>query len=297
LEGDRSWGVRGVGQVYDRENFPTAFVRIVSNGYFKAMGIPLLAGRDFTEHDNATSEQVIIINDTLARRLWPDQNPIGQMVTQDGGRRVVGVVGGVRHVTIEQDSGSEMYLPIRQTDDFSAVELVVRTSLPEATAGATIRSALKPLDPNLGATEFRTVQQLVDKATSPRRFVVMMLAGFSGFALILAALGIYAVISYSVQQRTREIGIRTALGASPGNLQARIILETLRLAAIGLIIGLCGSLILTRSLASLLFGVDSHDPASFIGTVVVLLVVATVAGYFPARRASHIDPITALRSN
>ncbi|HEX3184265.1 MAG TPA: ABC transporter permease [Pyrinomonadaceae bacterium] len=297
LEGDRSWGVAGVGQVYTRENYPSAFVRIVSNGYFKAMGIPLLAGRDFTEHDNAASEQVIIINDSLARRLWPDQNPIGQMVTQDGGRRVVGIVGGVRHVTVEQESGLEMYLPIRQTDDFSAVELVVRTSLPDSTAGATIRAALKPLDPNLGSKEFRSVQHLVDKATSPRRFVVMMLAGFSGFSLVLAALGIYAVISYSVQQRTREIGIRTALGASPGSLQRHILFETLRLAAIGLSIGLCGSLIVTRSLASLLFGVKSYDPASFTATVIVLVVVATLAGYFPARRASQIDPIRALRSN
>ena len=297
LEGDRSWGVAGVGQVYEREHHPSAFVRIISNGYFKAMGIPLLAGRDFTEHDTASSEQVIIINDTLARRLWPGQDPIGQMVTQDDGRRVVGVVGGVRHVTVEQESGSEMYLPIRQTQDFSAVELVVRTSLPEATAGPTIRAALKPLDPNLGSKEFRNVQQLVDKATSPRRFIVMMLAGFSGFALVLAALGIYAVISYSVQQRTHEIGIRTALGASPGSLQARIMLETLRLAAIGLAIGLCGSLVLTRSLSSLLFGVNSYDPASFSVTVVVLAAVAAIAGYLPARRASQIDPIIALRSN
>jgi len=240
---------------------------------------------------------VIIINDTLARRLWPGQDAVGQMVTQDGGRRVVGVVGGVRHVTVEQESGSEMYLPIRQTTDFSAVELVVRTSLPEDAAATTIRSALKPLDPNVGPKEFRSVQQLVDKATSPRRFVVMMLAGFSGFALILAALGIYAVISYSVQQRTQEIGIRMALGASARNLQAHIILQTLILAGIGLIIGLGGSLIMTRSLAALLFGVNSYDPASFIGTVIVLVVVATIAGYFPARRASQIDPINALRSN
>jgi len=297
LEGDRSWGVAGVGQVYERENYPEAFVRIVSNGYIKTMGIPLLAGRDFTEHDAENSEKVIIINDTLARRLWPGQDAVGQMVTQDGGRRVVGVVGGVRHVTVEQESGSEMYLPIRQTTDFSAVELVVRTSLPEDAAATTIRSALKPLDPNVGPKEFRSVQQLVDKATSPRRFVVMMLAGFSGFALILAALGIYAVISYSVQQRTQEIGIRMALGASARNLQAHIILQTLILAGIGLIIGLGGSLIMTRSLAALLFGVNSYDPASFIGTVIVLVVVATIAGYFPARRASQIDPINALRSN
>jgi predicted permease len=297
LEGDRSWGVAGVGQVYERENYPTAFVRIVSNGYFAAMGIPLLAGRDFTEHDGASSEKVIIINDALARRLWPGQDPIGQMVTQDGGRWVVGVVGGVRHVTVEQESGLEMYLPIRQTRDFSAVELVVRTSLPDASAGTTIRAALKPLDPNLGSTEFRNVQQLVDKATSPRRFVVMMLTGFSSFALMLAALGIYAVISYSVRQRTQEIGIRIALGASAKNLQASILLQTLRLTAIGLFIGLGGSLIMTRLLAALLFGVNSYDPASFIGTVAVLIAVAMVAGYLPARRASQIDPINALRSN
>ena len=297
LEGDRSWGVAGQGQVYDRGHYPEAFVRIVSNGYFKAMGIPLLAGRDFTERDTPTSEQVIIVNETLARKLWPGQDAIGQVVTQDGGRRVVGVVGGVRHVTVEQDSGSEMYLPIRQTTDFSAVELVVRTTLPQASVAAAIRSALKPLDQNLGSNEFRTVQQLVDKATSPRRFVVMMLTGFSTFALILAALGIYAVISYSVHQRTQEIGIRMALGESARNLQVRILFQTIRLAVIGLVIGLSVSWIMTRALSGLLFGVTPNDPASFIGTVTLLVLVAAAAGYFPARRASRIDPIAALRSN
>jgi ABC-type antimicrobial peptide transport system permease subunit len=219
------------------------------------------------------------------------------MVTQDDGRRVVGVVGDVRHVKVEEESGSEMYLPMRQTTDFSAVEMVVRSSLPENTLRNTIRAALKPLDPNLGSSEFRNVQQLVDKATSPRRFVVMMLTGFSIFALILAALGIYAVISYSVQQRTQEIGIRMALGASARRLQTSIMLQTLLLAGIGLFIGLGASLILTRSLRALLFEVNTHDPASFIGTVIVLVAVAAIAGYFPARRASQIDPINALRSN
>lgn len=297
LEGDRSWGVAAVGQVYNRDNYPSAFVRIVSDGYFKAMGIPLLAGRDFTQHDAANSEKVIIVNDTLARRLWPGQNPVGQMVTQEGGRRVVGVVGGVRHVKVEEESGSEMYLPIRQTNDFSAVELVVRTSLPVETLATTLRTALQPLDPNLGSSEFRNVQTLVDKATSPRRFVVIALTGFSIFALTLAALGIYAVISYSVQQRTQEIGIRMALGASAGRLQLRIMFQTLRLAGIGLLIGLGAAAIMTRSLRALLFGVNSYDPASFVGTVIVLVAVAAIAGYFPARRASQIDPLHALRSN
>jgi len=297
LEGDRSWGLAAEGQVYEEGHYPDAFVRIVSNGYFEAMGIPLLAGRDFTERDTPTSEKVIIINETLARRLWPGQDPIGKKITQDGGCRVVGVVGGVRHVTVEQDSGSEMYLPIRQTNDYSAVQLVVRTTLPETSVAPTIRTALKPIAPNLGANEFRTVQQLVDKATSPRRFVVMALTGFSTFALILAALGIYAVISYSVHQRTQEIGIRMALGESARSLQSRIILQTLRLAIIGLAIGMGGSWIMTRALSGLLFGVTSNDPASFVGTVTILIIVAAAAGYFPARRASRIDPIAALRSN
>jgi predicted permease len=297
LEGDRSWGVAAKGQVYEKDDYPDAFVRIVSDGYLKAMGIPLLAGRDFTNHDTPDSEKVIIVNKTLAERLWLGQDPVGQMVTQDGGRRVVGVVGGVRHITVEEDSGSEMYLPMRQTNDFSAVQLVVRTTLPEATVSTAVRSALKPIASNLAANEFRTIQQLVDKATSPRRFVVMLLTGFSMFALVLAALGIYAVISYSVHQRTHEIGIRIALGESGGRLQLRIIRQTLQLAAIGLIIGMAGSWVMTRALVSLLFGVKSNDPASFIAMVTMLVIVAAAAGYFPARRASRIDPITALRSN
>jgi len=281
--------------VWERGHYPTAFVRIVSNGYFKAMGIPVLAGRDFTEHDAAHSEQVIILNDTLARKLWPGQNPIGQMVTQDGGRRVVGVVGDVRHLKVEEESGSEMYLPIRQTTDFSAVEMVVRTSLPEGTLANTIRTALKPLDPNIGSSEFRNVQQLVDKATSPRRFVVMMLTGFSIFALILAALGIYAVISYSVQQRTQEIGIRMALGASAIDVLKMVVGSGMFLAVIGVAVGLIGAFALTRLMASLLFGVSPTDLVTFGLVTAGLLMVALLACYIPARRATKVDPLVALR--
>jgi predicted permease len=294
---NRSWGVGAKGQVYARDQYPSAFVRIVSDGYLKAMGIPLRAGRDFTEQDNASSKGVIIINETLARTLWPGQNPIGQLMTFRPEREVVGVVGDVRHIALEQGSGSEMYLPIRQGSDYASVDLVVRSTLPPSGLAATVRAALKPIEPNLPSNEFRTLQQLVDKAVSPRRFVVLLLAGFAGFALILASLGIYGVISYSVNQRTQEIGIRMALGASARDLQSRIILQTLGLAAIGMLLGAVVSWILARTISGLLYGVTSTDPVTFGGMVVVLTGVAAVAGYLPARRASRIDPMLALRAN
>jgi predicted lysophospholipase L1 biosynthesis ABC-type transport system permease subunit len=241
---------------------------------------------------------VILINETLARPLWPGRDPIGQTVTYtDVDRQVVGVVGDVRHLALEQKSGCEMCLPIRQTNDYSSVDLVVRTALPPAGLASAVRAALKPIEPNLPANEFRTLQELVDKAVSPRRFVVLLLAGFSVFALILASLGIFGVISYSVTQRTQEIGIRIALGASAEDLQSRILLQTLRLAAMGMLIGVAASWMLTRALGGLMFGIGTTDPATFLGTLVILTVVAATAGYFPARRASRIDPILALRAN
>jgi predicted permease len=294
---NRSWGVGAKGQVYSKGAYPSAFVRIVSDGYLKAMGIPLRAGRDFTEQDTTLSKPVIIINETLARTLWPGQNPIGQIVTFRPEREVIGVVGDVRHIALEQESGPEMYLPIRQVDDYSSVDLVVRTALPPSGLAAAVRGALKPIEPNLPGNEFRTLQQLVDRAVSPRRFVVFLLAGFAGFALILASLGIYGVISYSVTQRTQEIGIRMALGASARDLQAHILLQTLGLAAIGMSVGAAGSWLLARTISGLLFGVSSSDPITFLGMVAVLTAVAAVAGYLPARRASRIDPMLALRAN
>ena len=182
----------------------------------------------------------MVVNETLARTLWPGQNPLGQMITTDGGRRVVGVVADVRHTALETAGGPEMYLPMRQTGDYAAMQLVVRTALPPDSLAAGIRTALRPLDPNLPVREFVTFQDLVDKAVSPRRFLVLLLAGFAAFALLLASLGIYAVISYSVSQRVQEIGIRMALGASATHLQSRILLHTLGLAALGLALGMAG---------------------------------------------------------
>jgi putative ABC transport system permease protein len=292
---NRSWGAAAKGRVYTPENYPSGFVRIISNGYFQAMGIPFIEGRDFTEADTPSSLPAIIINETLAKNSWPGQDPLGQILITDKERTVVGVVSDVRHLALEQKSGNEFYLPIRQTQDYGSVDLVVRTALPPASLASTIREALRPIQANLPTNDFRTLQQIVDKAVSPRRFIVVLLAGFAAFALILASLGIYAVISYSVSQRTQEIGIRMALGASAGALQAGILRQTLSLAAIGMAAGVLCSWALGHTLSSLLFGVTPTDPTTFLGMAILLTVVAALAGYLPARRASRIDPMTALR--
>lgn len=295
--GDRSWQVAGKGQVYPKDQHPWSHVRVVSEGYFESLGIRLLSGRGFTTQDRDMSELVVIVNETLARTLWPGQQAVGQVMTQDGSRRVVGVVADVRHVSLETAGGPEMYLPMRQTSDFGAMNLVVRTVLPPEGLAAAARAALKPVDPDLPLSEFKMLQDLVDKAVSPRRFLVLLLAGFAGFALLLALLGIYAVISYSVNQRVQEIGIRMALGASPGELQLKILMDTFGLAALGLALGLMASRALSDTLASFLFGVTSGDPVTYVGVGALLMVVAALAGYVPAWRASRIDPMVALRSN
>jgi ABC-type lipoprotein release transport system permease subunit len=238
-----------------------------------------------------------VINETLAHTLWPGQNPVGQILCCPGyvDREVIGVVRDVRHLALEQAAGCEMYLPIRQTNDYSSVDLIVRSARPPAQFASPVRSALRSIDPTLPANDFRAVQQLVDTAISPRRLVVFLLAGFSIFALVLASLGIYGVISYSVTQRTQEIGIRMALGASATGLQSSIILQTLFLACIGMALGIFTSLALGRTIQSLLFGVTPTDPVTFGGILLILTSVAALAGYLPARRASRIDPMVALR--
>ncbi len=299
LRDDRSFGVAAVGQVYERGHQPEAFIRIVSDGYFEAAGVPLRRGREFTERDRASSELVAVVNETLARTLWPGQNPVEQAISINVGRRVmavVGVVADVRHTALEEAGGSELYMPMRQTGDYAAMQLVVRTALPPNGLAAGIRTGLRPIDPNLPVREFVTLQDLVDRAVSPRRFLVLLLGGFAAFALILASLGIYAVISYSVSQRVQEIGIRMALGASAHDVQMRILLRTLGLTGLGLALGMAAARALSTALGSLLFGVTSSDPLTFIAGGTLLATVAAFAGYVPAWRASRMDPMVALRS-
>jgi predicted permease len=294
---NRTWGSPAKGVVYERGRFPFAFPRIVSDGYIGAMGIPLRAGRDLSPDDTPSGEPVMLVNETMARTLWPGQDAIGKYVLGPCAkeRRVVGVVGDVRHLALEQTSGNEMYIPLRQCGDLPSADLVVRSTLPPEHMAAAVRAALRPIAPNLPGN-FRTLQQLVDKSVSPRSFLVLLLGGFAVFALILASLGIYGLISYSVSQRTQEIGIRMALGASARDVQTRIILQTLSLAAVGMVLGTIASWLAVRSAGGLLFGVTPRDPGTFAAMLVVLTCVALVAGYLPARRASRVDPMVALRA-
>jgi putative ABC transport system permease protein len=295
---NRTWGTRAKGVTYQQGQGVFFFPRIVSDGYVAAMGIPLIAGRDISERDTVSSEPVIVINQSAARALWPGQDPLGKIVLGSCApeRHVVGVVGDVRHLALEQTSGNEMYIPMRQCGDQPSADLVIRTTRDETQIAAAVRESLKQLAPSLAANEFRTLQQLIDKSVSPRRFIMLMLVGFALFAVVLASLGIYALISYSVGQRTQEIGIRMALGASAHDVQVDIVWQTLRMAAVGMIVGVVGAWLVTRSLSGLLFGIDATDPATFAGMLATLAIVATLAGYVPARRASRIDPAVALRS-
>jgi len=296
---NRTWGVRAKGVTYERGRAPIAFPRIVTDGYTTAMGVPLRAGRDIAPSDTATSEPIVVVNETMARTLWPGQDAIGKYIVNSCNaqeRRVVGVVGDVRHLALEQASGNEMYFSVKQCGDQPAADLVVRTSLPPAAIASALRSALRPVAPNLAGNDLRTLQGLVDKSVSPRRFLVLLLGGFATFALVLASLGIYGLISYSVGQRTQEIGIRMALGASTRDVQGMVIVQTLRLAAIGMALGTFASWALAGVASGLLFGVTAGDPATFAGMLLVLTFVAAVAGYVPARRASRIDPMVALRA-
>ncbi|MGH9574750.1 MAG: ADOP family duplicated permease [Candidatus Acidiferrales bacterium] len=293
---NRTWGFGVKGRVFERGNGPQAFTNVVSEGYVRAMGMSLRAGRDLSETDTPSTPKVILINEALARRLWPNQDPLGQVLQIDADRTVVGVVSDIRNLALEEGAGSQVYIPIRQTNDYPTVDIVVRSSLPTAEIGSRLRQALRPIAPDLSMSSLRPLGDLIDASVSPRRFVVLLLAGFAAFALFLASLGIYAVISYSVSQRTQEIGIRMALGASAERVQTDILRQTLRLAIIGIGVGVVASLLLAGVLRTLLFGVNSTDPATFLAMLAILTGIAAIAGYIPARRAARIDPVTAMRS-
>lgn len=297
LSRNRSWNIQAKGQTYRPGELEGTFVFIVSPGYLKAIGMRLLEGRDVDWSDGLKSQKVVIINQTVARKLWPGQDPIGRIAfLNDTEARVIGVIADVRESSVEGDPGWQMYLPAMQFRPEGA-QLVVRTKLPPDVLASSVLATLRQINPGQPATEFRPIQGLVDHAVSPRRFFVYLVDIFAGLGLLLASLGIYGVISYSVTQRTQEIGIHMALGASRWNVQFGVIWKTLRLVLLGMGVGLAASLAATRVIATLLFGTAATDPATFGGVIVLLSAVALFAGYLPAWRASRINPMIALRNN
>ncbi len=293
--GDRSWAMPPEGRVYKRGEYPEGYVRVIGDGYFRTMGIPMHAGRDFTNADTRDVPRVMIINESMARTLWPDRSAIGQRIQQGTSMvTVIGIVGDTRHTTLESAFTGEVYFPLRQFYT-SNVDLVVRTSLPLSTLTASARAALEPIAPVVAKGQWSPMQELIDKVASPRRFVVVLLGGFAAFAVLLAALGIYALISYGVTQRRQEIGIRIALGASASDVRGSIMRNTLSLAVAGMVLGIAGALVVVPTMRGLLFGVTWSDPVSFAGALAILFLVAATAGLLPAHRASRVDPSVALR--
>ena len=296
LEGNRSWGLSAKGKQYRPGELPGAFVYIVTPGYLGAMDMRLREGRDFSWQDVIGSQPVVIINETAARRLWPNEDAVGRLAVVGGkDARVIGVVADVRESSLEEKAGWQMYRPASQAGPEGA-ELVVRSNLPPNELASSIMRVLRSINPAQSATQLRPLQTSVDHAVSPRRFFVWLVSIFATLGLILAALGIYGVISYSVTQRTQEIGIRMALGATPGQVQFGVLWQTLRLVLMGVAAGALASLAAANLIASLLFKTAPTDPVAFIGTVLLLGMAACLAGYVPSLRATRVDPMIALRS-
>ena len=280
----------------DRE-FIGTFVYIVSPGYLKAMGMRLIEGRDITWDDLINNRSVIVINKSLAHKLWPGQDPIGRHgITGSVEPEVIGVIADVHETSAEDDAGTQMYLPANKQWGPEGSYLVVRSTLPPAQLSTMVMRTLRDINPGQPASEFLPIQGLVDHSTSPRRFFVLLVGIFAALGLLLAALGIYGLISYTVTQRTQEIGVRMALGASSTRIQRDVNLRTLRFAIAGIAVGTVASIFTGRVIAALLYGTSPWDAGVYVSMILTLIVVALASGYLPARRASRIDPMTALRN-
>ncbi|HTL58832.1 MAG TPA: ABC transporter permease [Candidatus Limnocylindrales bacterium] len=292
---NRSWGVGAKGVTYRNGEYPGCSPRVIDDHYLQTMQIPLLEGRYFDTTDTAKSEKIIVINETMARVLWPGQKAIGQVAEVNGDSRVIGVVANVRHAKLEEAGTGEIYLNYKQCGDWPSLNLVVRSARPVPSLAADVRTVMKRFDGTLPSTEFIPLAGIVDQAVAPRRLITHLLGAFSFLALVLAVVGLYGVVAYSVTQRTREIGIRMAVGAQRADVMSLILGEGFKMAAVGVAIGLVAALVLMRVLSSLLFGVSAADPFTFLSIALLLVIVALAACAIPARRAAKVQPMEALR--
>jgi len=274
--------------------------RWVSPDYFKALKIQLLKGRVFTESDGAEAPLVLVINEAMARQYWPNEDPIGGRVAFNGlgnqpiWREIVGVVKDVRHTALDTESKPQMYFPFTQFPS-PFMTLVARTDGDPLSLVAAARSQVQAIDRDQPISNIHTMEELLAKSVSQRRFNLLLLAIFAGVALLLAVVGIYGVMSYSVEQRTHEIGVRMALGGGAADVLRLLLGQGMKLVAIGVAIGLAAAFGLTRLISALLFDVRATDPVTFVTLALLLTVVALLACYIPARRATKVDPIVALR--
>jgi len=275
---------------------PIADIRYVNPEYFRAMGIPLRAGRIFSEADR--ERKLALVSALTAARLWPGEDPIGKRFRQGGDEspllEVVGVVGDVRGVSLNKAPSLTVYMPYWQTF-FGGASLAVRTAMDPRAASSAIRTAIRQIDPELPIPAFRTMEDIVAESVAQRRFQMNLVLLFAAAAMLLASLGIYGVVSHSVAQRTNEMGVRMALGARPAAIRRMVLRQSLLPVAFGLAAGVSASMALGRLLGSLLFGVSARDPITVLGVVALLSAVAAAATLIPAHRATHVDPVTALR--
>ncbi|HEU4768133.1 MAG TPA: ABC transporter permease, partial [Pyrinomonadaceae bacterium] len=280
------------------ENELNAQYLLITPDYFQAMQVPLKSGRAFTDHDNLQSTKVVIVNETLAQRLWPGEDPIGKRFTiwrdEEFPREVVGVVGEVKQ-SLDKEAGNQMYVPYAQDPTWGSLSLVARTTGDTAAMSAAVREAIRSVDKTIPTYNLRTMNDVVATSAAPRRLPMMLLSVFAGVALFLAMLGIYGVTSYYVTHRTHEIGIRMALGARTNQILRLVLRQGMLLVLLGVVIGAIGSWFATRLMSSLLYGVSATDSVTFTGIAVLLLIVALIACYLPARRATKVDPMVALR--
>ncbi len=278
---------------------PQANRHLVSPRYFQTLGIPLRAGRDFDERDNARMPHVVIVNETFAQRHFPGENPLGRSLVTGMGQRqaqVVGVVADVRSTGLNTPPEADYFLPALQRPE-TFTNVLVRTTLAPAAMAPLVREALRAVDPDLPLLEPQTLSARIAQTVANRKLALILLAGLAGLALVLACLGVYSVMAHLVAFRTSEIGIRMALGASPGAVMRMVLGHGRRLTLLGIAIGTAGGLVVSRLMQQALFEVDPAEPLIYVGVSVLLLLVAESASWLPARRATRIDPVVALRGD
>jgi putative ABC transport system permease protein len=281
---------------------PIVVTRVISSHYFQTMGIQLTQGRQFGAEDRLDSPAVVVVSETMARKYWPGEDATGKRIaagkpeSPDDWITVVGVVKDVRQFGLDADPKPQMYLSYEQAGFFEPNDLVVSTSVEPLSLAATVRKAVWEVDKDQPVSNIRTMEDILSESIARQSFSMLLFGLFAVLALVLAAVGIYGVMSYSVAQRTREIGLRMALGAQRSDVLKMVVGQGLKLVLIGVVFGLAAAFILTRLMSSLLFGVSATDPITFITISLVLISVAVLSSFLPAHRATKVDPMVALRA-